>query len=181
MASKIRKNLLTGGSCSGKSAVIKSLDNLGHKTIHEAALMLIHEELARGGDIFKYINSPRFEGKVLDKRKELESIAEVEWGGQSVFIDRGIPDGIVYGLRNGRKPTAEYLESIKRFRYDRVFYFDLLPNYKQDSEKTESPEFRLEMHKLIRRVYLDLGYRNLIHVPVMSVGERVKFVLERAY
>lgn len=172
----VLKYLLTGGSYAGKTTIIQALNDRGFTVIEEAAMMMIKETLKTGVGPLPWIDKEGFENAILPKRIELESL--IDENTNCVFIDRGIPDGIAYAISNGRKPTEAYIKAAQQYRYDKVFLLDLLPNYKEDREKKESPEMRIKLHLLIEETYTELGYE-LIKVPVMPVDERVEFILNK--
>jgi len=62
--------------------------------------------------------------------------------------------------------------------YNKVFCLERLP-FKDDGLRIESGEEEARrVHNLILEEYKNAGY-NLIGVPVMSVDERVNYILER--
>ena len=169
------KYLLAGGINSGKTTTLKILGNKGYNIIPEAAELLIKEKIVKNGKHPDIENKYEFVEKVLEKRIELESQIK---GDQIYFIDRGIPDGLAYYKLYKIPITKTYLAAIEKYRYDKVFFFDLLENYKPDNIiRIQETKERKTVHNLLETIYKELGYE-LISVPVMPIRKRVELIIK---
>ena len=170
-----RKFILTGGPCTGKTETLKAMESEGFQVMTEAARIVIEREQAKGSDSLPWLDRDKFQKAVLEKQLELESRLE---GGKDTFLDRGVPDGLVYYRLDGIEPPKELLEAAKNHRYDKVFVLDMLPNYKTDEARKEDPETMKRIHQLVKEIYRELGY-DIVEVPPASVKERVKLIMAR--
>ncbi len=167
--------VLTGGPCTGKTATLEALRKRGCIVSGEAARKVIEREMNKGSDALPWKDRDAFQRSVLDEQKELEAGLR---GEKDAFLDRGIPDGLVYYRLDGLEPPKELLEAARETRYDRVFVLDILPEYETDESRREDPETMRKIHMLVKDVYRELGYE-IVEVPVMSVEKRVDFILDR--
>lgn len=171
----VKKYVLTGAACSGKTTLLKLLEK-DYQTVPEAARMVIRKELERGSEYLPWKNILKFQILVCRKQIELES--RIDPNGKDVFLDRGIPDGIAYLIQRKIPPPKELLEAAERNKYDKVFLLEILPNFVKDNERREDEKKAKGIKKYLANVYSELGYET-IEVPVMSVEERKEFILKR--
>lgn len=167
--------VITGGPGFGKSVLVERLKDLGFRVSDEIARQVISRQLAIQGDILPWKNGDLFEKMVMDERmKFLKQSAEVEIG----FSDRGLPDQEAYSRYKGRITSERLMQTIQSNRYaNRVF---ITPPWREiyhnDHVRTESFEEAKQIHDCIEEVYLDHGY-TLIHLPLVSIYERINFIL----
>ena len=174
-----QKYVLTGSSYSGKTSVIKALAMQQFATVPEAATLIISEQLAAGGNLLPWIDLDGFLDVLIEKQRELE--AQIPAGSEIAFIDRGIPDELAYFKFRGIEPTQIYKKAFKEHRYDnKVFLLERLPGYKQDKIRKEPLEMVQRLRVLHEEAYKELGYEVIV-VPLLSIEERMKFVLERIW
>lgn len=67
--------------------------------------------------------------------------------------------------------------ALQNCRYRKVFVFEILP-FEKDYARTETEEVEREIGESLYVEYSKLGME-VIRVPVMSVADRVKYVLDR--
>ena len=159
----------------GKTTMIDELARRGYATIPEAARQIIQEEQQKQCGVLPWTDLVGFQYAVLKRQSDLErSIEQAEE--EVVFLDRAI-DGIAYCRLNNVKVPDVLLSFAQKNRYDGVFVLDQLP-YKQDAERREDEVFAAKIHVFIKEAYVDAGYA-LIEVPVLSVKDRVEYVLKR--
>lgn len=168
-----RKFVLTGGPCTGKSSTLKALARKGHQTAGEAARFVIKRELKRGTNTLPWLDRDGFQKAVLKRQLQIESRLNSD-----AFLDRGVPDGLVYYRLDRLRPPKVLLESARNNRYDRVFVLEMLPFTEKDDARREDPKTMKRIHSLVKKVYRELGYI-IIEVPVMSVEDRAAFILEK--
>lgn len=177
MDHKMRKTewiVITGAPCSGKTSVVSGLELRGHRVVHEAARAYIDELLTSGKSLQEIKADPlTFERTILYRKLAIEAnLPENE----TIFLDRGIPDSIAYFLSAGLD-TSEPVEISRRVRYRKVFHFQRLW-FQNDHVRAEDERMAKDLDKLLKQSYEMLGYR-VIHIPVLTVEQRVDFILEQ--
>ncbi|WP_292331635.1 AAA family ATPase, partial [Mesorhizobium sp.] len=98
-----------------------------------------------------------------------------------VFFDRGAPDTIGY-LRLCGLPVPNHVASAaEKFRYARrVFVTPPWPEiFTQDEERKQTLEEAERTFRSVTGVYAELGHE-LVPLPLASVEERVRFVIDQA-
>lgn len=166
--------VITGAPSSGKTKTIEFLERKGYYVVHEAARILIDDELKIGKKIEEIrVDEIAFNQKVLQMKIKIEeSISE----NQLHFFDRGIPDSIAYAELYGENTLLAKQSSIKK-RYKTIFQLNPLP-FEKDYARMENEEHFKKLDKLIYNAYSDLGY-SINRVPVMSIEKRVEFILNK--
>lgn len=166
-------HVITGAPCSGKTAVITALAKAGYAVVHEAARAYIDSEMAKGRRIEVIRADMRaFEDHILDLKIETESSLVP---GATAFLDRAIPDSIAYYHLAGLDFARPLTES-RRFRYRNVFLFERLA-FEADPVRAEDDAIAARLEMLLEECYVELGYRP-VRVPLLSVSERVDFILQ---
>ncbi|MGD9079840.1 MAG: ATP-binding protein [Desulfobacterales bacterium] len=168
-----RWSVITGAPCSGKTAVIKMLEQRGYKVVHEVARAYIDNELMRGKTLPQIkADEWAFERHILMEKVRIESTLKKD---EVIFFDRGVPDSIAYYKLNGLDPTEPFQKS-GEVRYQNVFLFEKL-RFLTDPVRSEDEKTARRLNRLIEESYQSLGY-DIIHVPVLSVEERTEFILK---
>jgi len=172
-----KRIVITGGPGSGKTALIKYLEEKGHAVQHEISREVTLKAQEEGiAQLF--LESPiLFSQKLLEGR--LEQYEEADQSLHSViFYDRGIADVTAYldFVKVHYPPNFE--KECQLRRYDVVF---LLPPWEQiyvpDNERYESFEQAEAIFHHLKKGYEKYGY-SLYEVPIGTVEERTKFILE---
>ena len=165
-------HIITGAPCSGKTTVIKEIEQRGIRVIHEAARAYIDRQLGRGLRLDQIkANMEQFERHILQAKIRAEdSLTKTE----TVFFDRGVPDSIAYYNLEGLDP-AEPLKLSRRIRYRRIFFFERL-HFLKDGVRSEDEMIAARLNALLLKAYEDIGY-DIITVPVMPVADRTDLVL----
>jgi predicted ATPase len=173
-AHKTNWYVITGAPCSGKTAVIKQLEQRGYAVVHEVARAYIDAKLAQGKSLEQIkADDWAFERHILMAKVKLEAGLARD---DIIFLDRAVPDSIAYYKFCGLDP-AEPLQRSRRLRYRKIFLFERL-TFLTDSVRSEDETTADRLGRLIEESYQSLGYR-LIRVPLASVTERTEFVLAR--
>jgi predicted ATPase len=184
MNTEIRKYVITGGPCSGKTTTLDALSKYGNKflLVSEAARKVIEEELKNGKRVITWQGDVHErQSKILDMQLKLEKEAEYvarEQGKDIIFFDRGVPDGIAFYKISNTKLLKKLLEESKPEKrdYAKIFFLESIP-YRTDSVRKEPQEIAKRITELTYDAYKSLGYKILV-VPAMSVQARVKFIKE---
>lgn len=166
--------VMTGGPGAGKTTILTSLTELGHRTAPESARKIIRERLAAG-------LSPRPEPAIFALeilRADIEKYRKATASDAPTFFDRGVLDALfMLNLEGGmtRDETARY---IHEFPYNKTVL--LLPPWKEiygtDAERDQTFEQSVEVFEGMQRWYRQWGYETL-EVPHGTVAERVSFIL----
>jgi predicted ATPase len=87
-------HIITGAPCSGKTSVIKEIEQRGIRVIHEVARAFIDRQLGQGLRLDQIkADMLKFERHILHAKIRIEdSPSETD----PVFFDRGVPDSIAY-------------------------------------------------------------------------------------
>ena len=166
--------VITGGPSSGKTTVVQSLQDLGYKTSIEAARHYIDLQRMNGKSTEEVRDNQRsFQHKVLNLQIKIEKRLDPT---QLVFLDRALPDELAYYKHFDIEPDRKLIDSLNNFLYKKVFIMELLPLAK-DYARVEDKSAQISIQKLIIQVYKARS-EPVIMVPVMSVEERTRFILD---
>ena len=165
--------VITGAPCSGKTTVIRALEQLGYPVVHEVARAYIDKELKKGKSIAKIKSDILlFERHILYKKIEIEKSLSKD---ATVFLDRGVPDSIGYYILEGLYPD-EPIKKSKQTRYKKIFFFERIP-FEKDPVRSEDGKIASRIDGLLKESYRMLDYEIVI-IPLMTVNERVSFILK---
>ncbi len=168
-----RWSVITGAPCSGKTAVIRMLEQRGYQVVHEVARAYIEKELMKGKTLSEIkANEWVFERHILMEKLKIEAELAPD---EIIFFDRALPDSIAYYKLNGLNPAEPYQKS-REAHYQNVFLFERL-SFLTDPVRSENEKTARRLGQLIEESYRSLGY-DIIHVPVLGVEERVEFILK---
>ena len=94
-----------------------------------------------------------------------------------VFLDRALPDELAYYKYFNLEPDRKLMDSLNNFLYKKIFIMELLPLAK-DYARTEDKSAQIAIQKSIIEVY-KARQEPVVMVPVLTVAERVKFILDQ--
>ena len=167
--------VITGGPSSGKTTTVELLRGKGFEIAHEHASEIIAEEIEKGRTLLEVrADGEWFQKEILRRQQEHEHSLDPT---QTVFLDRGIPDGLGYERFLKLTPNPELTRAAQATSYRRVFILDPLP-VKLDWNRHEDEQTQHAIHDAIEAVYQELG-NDVVEVPVLSPEERVEFILGR--
>lgn len=158
----IRRFVISGSPCSGKTTIINELAQRGFFTTPGI------------GRIAKRYNYCQNFNSLIELAFDLESL--IPKGIDIVFSCGGLPDSIAYLKAYGKQATNEHYEFCRRIKYDKVFILSMIPNYFQDEFRDQSYELAMNIGKECENVYSYLGYET-IYIPFMSIDDRVDRIL----
>ncbi len=178
-----KRIVITGGPGTGKTSVIKNLEEKGFYCFHEVVRSFTLEAKKNGNpehmvsNPLAFVEDPfLFNQRILDERllhfKKGQAMAE-----KVVFYDRGIPDVLAY-MRYFQQPYGQDFALLcQEYRYDLVI---VLPPweaiYRTDEERLESFQEASEIHEQLLQTYAEFQY-NAIKVPKGTIDERTTFVM----
>jgi predicted ATPase len=167
---KIRKFIITGGPHSGKSGVIKLLEERGIQVLHETARIIIMEDQARrdADPSFKQLY-PWDDQKIFCRRcHERQVVREKGLKGDLAILDRSIIDNLAYAVVAGIELDKRIYTDIADAHYEKkVFFFELLGQYETDEQTKETPEQVTAVHRELYNAYSGLGF-GMITIPLFS-------------
>ncbi|WP_366512138.1 AAA family ATPase [Mesorhizobium sp.] len=159
--------------------MIEALQAKGFATTPEAGRGIIRDQMAIGGPALPWQDRGFFAELMLSWELRSWRAAHAEAG--PVFFDRGAPDTIGY-LRLCGLPVPNHVASAaEKFRYARrVFVTPPWPEiFTQDEERKQTLEEAERTFRSVTGVYAELGHE-LVPLPLASVEERVRFVIDQA-
>jgi len=173
-----KKIVITGGPGTGKSTVIKELENRGFNCMHEISREVTL--MARKNGIEQlFLKDPMLFSKLLLEGRVQQFKKADKLNSDLVFFDRGIPDVFAYMNYLGVSYPEIFVEESKNNKYHQKAF--LMPPWKDiyitDNERYESFEQSLAIHNHLKTAYSSLGYE-IVEVPFDTVNERVAFILD---
>jgi predicted ATPase len=165
--------VITGAPSSGKTTLLKELEELGYRVIHEVARAFIEMEMEQGQTLEKIrADKETFENRVLHAKIALEERLPKD---KVIIFDRAIPDSIPYFELAGLD-TKGVIEKSPRHRYKKVFVLDRLP-YAKDQARIEDQETAAKLDRGLEAGYRTLGYE-IKRIGVMPVQDRLRLILQ---
>ena len=165
--------VITGAPSSGKTTLVKELEKLGYRVVHEVARAIIEMEMDQDRTL-EDIRSDKesFENLVLDTKIAMEAKLPKD---EIIVLDRAIPDSIAYFEMAGMD-THVAIGRSPRNRYKKVFLLDSLP-YQKDHARIEDQEMAARLEQALEASYRGLGY-DVTRIGVMPVRDRLTMVLK---
>lgn len=175
---------LIGGPSVGKTSIIEELKKEGKTTVEEAATYLIKEKIAIGD--YTPWEKEGFQQNIFDLQMQFEKEA-LATGTDSIFVDRGCLDNLVYLKINDREDTDEYRNLVEEIdaiegpnRYTAIFFIE---PYNQDAFslsksviRRENTEESLYISSKIKEAYSE--YYEIITIPGnLTPKQRARLVL----
>lgn len=173
---KNSKIVITGGPGTGKTSVIKVLEENKYICLHEISREITREAQKNGISQYFLEQPLLFSELLLEGRiKQYEEAGKLS--SKITFLDRGIPDVVAYMDYFGNEYPSVFTEACKTYLYDKVF---ILPPWKaiytSDNERYETYEEATAIHSFIIESYKKSGY-DPIEVPLGNLKERASFIL----
>ncbi len=167
--------IITGPPSSGKTTLIKSLQDLNYKCYPEMARLVIQNNIKNGVDCFPWNNTLDFSHQVFLEISNLLGSINTDF----CFFDRSLVDIIAYMDISKISRNKNYINAIKTSNYNKnVFFLPFWDDiYTIDLQRRESKKEAKLIEKNLRLIYNELGF-NLIDVPMTVLKERVDFILK---
>jgi predicted ATPase len=165
--------VVTGAPSSGKTTLVRELEKLGYRVVHEVARTHIEQQMARGQTLEEVrADKKSFENSILNAKIAIEADLSED---EVIILDRAIPDSIAYFEVAGLDTKGAIVKS-PRNRYKKVFLLDRLP-YQADHARVEDIQTAVSLDQGLEQSYRMLGY-DVIRVAVMPIEDRTKFILK---
>ena len=167
--------VISGGPGSGKTTLIKKLQNQGFHCLEEKSRMIIQESLATGSRVVPWDDLQSFSEKVFYQRAAQfeEAVSGVN------FYDRSNLDTLAYLPLDGLKPGEHFLTWIEQNRYFHTIF--IAPPweaiYRRDGERKESFEKANLIYTELMLTYKQFGYKVEV-LPRVSPKKRIDFIFE---
>lgn len=176
----VKKIVLTGGPCSGKTTIIDKLAEIGFSTTSEAARVVIAQEIEKESRIVPWNGRGEFydfqlkvgEKQILYERDVLDK--------ELVFLDRGLIDLSGYSRMRGVSLPIYLQNQMREAQYSKVFFLETLSDkfYRQDSERKESYSSALDTANYLKGVYEICGIDFEVVSSDVGVEQRLEKILK---
>jgi predicted ATPase len=167
-------HVITGTVSSGKSTLIDQLADRGFQTVPETGRLCVEREMAKGRTINEIReNMAAISIAIKDMQLEIEHGLRAN---DVLFLDRAVPGSLAWYRTSGLNPNEILLECFHH-RYASVFILDPLP-FQENGARDGYADKAGYLDEWLARDYSALGY-SVVRVPVLSLQERLAFVLER--
>ena len=174
------KIVITGGPGSGKTEIINSLSKKNFYCFKEVSREIIRPEQLKGIENYFSDKPIEFSKRLIKKRKEQyieSSNLSLSKRKPVIFFDRGLHDIFAY-LNYIKKSYNNIKFKLEDYSYDIAF---ILPPwkkiYKTDSERKESYEQSIQIHKYIRSIYIKYKIQ-LFEIKPNTIENRVLEILK---
>lgn len=181
---KNHRVVITGAPGTGKTSIIKGLEEQGHHCFHEI-IRDMTSKAKKEGEPNSFVSNPlvfvddahEFNKNLLLGRKE-HYINSLDLKVPISFFDRGIPDVLAYMDFFDQSYGEDFTSVAANHRYDTIF---IVPPWKDiyvsDNERLETYEEAENLHDALMSTYTRFGYSPIL-VPKNPVPERIAFILD---
>ncbi len=178
-----KRIVITGGPGTGKTSVIRLLEEMGYFCFHEVIRDLTLEAKRNGNQAafesnpLTFVDDPlKFNEFLINSRLEHFKAGE-DLSHNIVFYDRGLPDVLAYMKYFDQEYPDHFISHCLNHKYDKVI---LLPPweeiYTRDEERLESFEQAMEIHEELISMYASFHYETRM-VPTGTVQERADYIV----
>lgn len=169
----MKKVVITGGPCSGKTTLVSELKKRGFTVLHEVARALITEQRALNSELLPDKNKHAFQLELM--HRQIENEKKIKSKNEFIFIDCGIPEGIAYFEVDSEAAPEQLWKAAKERDYAYVFLLEQNPVFVSDGLRIEDGERSHKLSMLIETTYKKLGYK--IHrIPFTDLNRRIEFI-----
>ncbi len=171
----MKKFVLAGGPCSGKTTIIDELEKKGFDVIKEVA-----REVLERRKHFEVTKEEVLTRQKLIAKKQIEQEEVFEKNPpllDILFSDRCAIDGLAYLKHSLKHIPKEIMDLIESRKYTKIFFLERLP-FQNDGLRIEKDEQEAKkIHNKLLSFYKLSGHE-IIQVPIMPINERVSFILK---
>lgn len=176
---KVNRVIITGGPSTGKTSLIKELENIGYNCVHETSREIIQESLASDSDVLPWKDLLKFSERVIKQREEHYHSAIRKSSKKFTFFDRGIPDVFAYMEYDKIEIPQHFLKLGESLRYHTKIFITPAWKaiYENDNERVEDFNKAEQLQHYIHNTYEKLGYEVII-IPKATIENRIRFILD---
>ena len=172
--------VITGGPCSGKTTTFNELKKLCKERgidagfVEEAARDILKASMAKNSRCLPWKDFRWFQLRLFRMQNKRERAPK----NRLVFMDRSKIDGIAYYWVDSANPHPVVSKSVKKNKYDLVFFLERLP-YKKDDQRVEDETKAEKITRLVLEAYKRFGYK-VVEVPLASPERRAEIILKKS-
>lgn len=168
--------VLTGGPGTGKTSLLKLLEEKGIPCIPEVAREIIKDQIIKRGSALPWADKDAYAQLMWAESLRSYELTKQSYETEMVFFDRGLLDSIGYMEMENIKISQEIQDFLSTALYKKIF---ILPPwediYVTDAERKQTWQEALETFESMKNVYEKYGYE-VIEVPRLTLAERVQFI-----
>ncbi|MFI5412295.1 MAG: AAA family ATPase [Candidatus Micrarchaeales archaeon] len=177
-----KRYVIVGSAATGKSTVVAALRSYKNAWIStERARELASgegksfwDELRNSKDNPELHKKARLNWEKLVINADIDAFKTAPVKDFDCFFDCGIGEAIAYLESEKIEIPKEFMDAMKKYRYDKVFLAPVWPELLTNPSGVEKAK---EFENLIREVYGSNGYK-IIELPHKSPQERADFIME---
>ncbi|MFT6415793.1 MAG: putative ATPase [Dokdonia sp.] len=171
-----KRVLLIGGPSTGKTTLLKELEDQGYPCLKEVSREVIKTAQNQGVEQL-FVTEPLLFSELLLRARIDQYDEAAKATSDLVFIDRGIPDTVAYMDFIKQTYTNEFTQACHKYVYDAVY---VLPPWEAihttDEERYEDFEHAQKLQVALINTYEHYGYFP-VEVPIGPVKDRAYFLL----
>jgi len=176
--------VITGTPGSGKTSVIRQLQNQEYSVVHEAATDIIEKQLSNG--IVQPWENDHFVDKItnMQKERQITSIGGLQFFDRSPFCTYALAKYMSHWKKIPFNPSSILSDEIDRciknqIYQNKVFFFENLGFIEQTNARKISYEDALIFEHTHLDVYKQFGF-NIVIVPKKhTVEQRSEFIIKK--
>ncbi len=169
--------VITGGPGSGKTTVLRELEQLGFRCAPEVARQIIQEQVRESGTALPWADRALYTHRMLER--SVQSYQQHAPACVPTFFDRGIPDTLGYARLIGLHEDHDIRNACRLYRYASPVF--LAPAWKEIYETdTERKQDFVEAERtcaVVTQTYRDCGYE-VLEIPKMQPKQRADFIVK---
>ena len=161
--------VLAGGPCSGKTSLLKALEQAGHRVVPETSRVVLEAGLEQGLSPEQMRADPvAWQERMM--RADVRLLQELPTD-ERVFLDTSAIEDLVYAERAGLAVGPNIQSTLRHLRFDAVFFLEPVPW--EEDVRLESPALALALGQEVFDRYTAWGYAP-IRLPLEPVEERLR-------